>query len=146
MSAAYQEALKAFDEGEVPVGAVIEKNGRIIGRGYNKIESLSDATAHAEIIAISAASASLEDWRLDGCTLYVTLEPCLMCLGAIMQSRISAIVYGAKDSRLGSVDSFTYRDEIERSYRSFPSVTSGIMADECSGLLKSFFKLLRDKK
>ena len=145
MSAAYQEALKAFDEGEVPVGAVIEKNGRIIGRGYNRIERLGDATAHAEIIAISAASACLEDWRLDGCTLYVTLEPCLMCLGAIMQSRISAIVYGAKDSRLGSVDSFIYRDEIERSYRSFPSITSGIMADECGGLLKSFFKILRSK-
>ena len=145
MSAAYQEALKAFDEGEVPVGAVIEKNGRIIGRGYNRIERLGDATAHAEIIAISAASTHLEDWRLGGCTLYVTLEPCLMCLGAIMQSRISAIVYGAKDSRAGSIDSFMYRGEVERSYRSFPLVTRGVMAEECGGLLKSFFKTLRNK-
>jgi tRNA(adenine34) deaminase len=146
MAAAYQEALKAFDEGEVPVGAVIERNGRIIGRGYNRIEKLGDATAHAEVIAISAASTHLEDWRLTGCTLYVTLEPCLMCLGAIMQSRVSAIVYGAKDSRAGSVDSFFYRQEIERSYRTFPQVTSGIMGEECGELLKAFFRVLRNRQ
>jgi len=145
MAAAYQEALKAFDEGEVPVGAVIEKNGRIIGRGYNRIEKLGDATAHAEIIAISAASGFVCDWRLNDCTLYVTLEPCLMCLGAIMQSRVSAIVYGAKDSRAGSVDSFFYRQEVERSYRTFPQVTSGVMGEECGNLLKAFFKALRSK-
>jgi tRNA(adenine34) deaminase len=144
MGAAYQEALRAFDEGEVPVGAVIEKDGGIIGRGYNRIEATGDATAHAEIIAITAASNYLGDWRLNGCTLYVTLEPCLMCLGAILQSRITAIVYGTKDPRLGSIDTFQYREEIEKSYRSFPLITSGIMEDESRNLLKAFFKKLRD--
>ena len=138
-----QEALRAFDEGEVPVGAVIEKDGSIIGRGYNRVEALGDATAHAEIIAMTAASNHLNDWRLNGCTLYVTLEPCLMCLGAILQSRVSAIVYGAKDSRLGSIDTFHYREEAEKSYKSFPQITSGIMETESANLLKSFFRKLR---
>jgi tRNA(adenine34) deaminase len=143
MERAFQEALRAFDEGEMPVGAVIEKDGSIIGRGYNRIEALGDATAHAEIIAMTAASNHLNDWRLNGCTLYVTLEPCLMCLGAILQSRVSAIVYGAKDSRLGSIDTFHYRDEAEKSYKSFPQITSGIMEAESADLLKSFFRKLR---
>jgi tRNA(adenine34) deaminase len=144
MGAALREAIKAFDEGEVPVGAVIERDGAIIGRGYNKIEGLRDATAHAEIIAITAASAHVGGWRLNGCTLYVTLEPCLMCLGAILQSRVSAVVYGAKDPRLGGIDTFNYRAEAEKSYRVFPQVSSGIMEDESRDLLKAFFKKLRE--
>jgi tRNA(adenine34) deaminase len=143
MSAAYREAGAAFDEGEVPVGAVVEQGGRIIGRGHNRVEALGDATAHAEIIAITAASNHVGDWRLNGCTLYVTLEPCMMCLGAILQSRVSAIVYGARDGRLGGIDSFNYKDEAERSYRNFPAVTSGIMEEESRELLKAFFKKLR---
>ncbi|MDR3013762.1 MAG: nucleoside deaminase [Chitinispirillales bacterium] len=143
MAAAYREALRAFDEGEVPVGAVIEKDGRIIGRGYNRVEALGDATAHAEIIAITAASEYMGDWRLNECTLYVTLEPCLMCLGAILQSRISTVVYGAKDPRLGSIDTFQYREEAEKSYRTFPKIISGIMENESRDLLKAFFKKLR---
>ncbi|MDR2579283.1 MAG: nucleoside deaminase [Chitinispirillales bacterium] len=146
MAAALREAMRAFDEGEVPVGAVIEKDGAIIGRGYNRIEGLGDATAHAEIIAITAASESVGDWRLNGCTLYVTLEPCLMCLGAILQSRVSAVVYGAKDTRLGSIDSFQYREEAEKSYRVFPQITSGVMEDESRELLKEFFRKLRKKQ
>jgi len=144
MAAALREALRAFDEGEVPVGAVIEKDGAIIGRGYNRIEALGDATAHAEIIAITAASAAVGDWRLNGCTLYVTLEPCIMCLGAILQSRISTVVYGARDPRLGGIDTFNYRTEAEKSYRVFPEITSGIMEDESRDLLKAFFKKLRE--
>jgi tRNA(adenine34) deaminase len=145
MQLAYQEALKALDEGEVPVGAVIVRDDQVIGRGYNRIEHLSDATAHAEIIAIGAASNSTASWRLNECTLYVTLEPCLMCLGAIMQSRIEAVVYGASDPRFGAIDSHQYRQEIECSYQWFPQATPHIMADESSRLLSTFFADLRKK-
>jgi tRNA(adenine34) deaminase len=145
MQAANQEALKALDEGEVPVGAVIEKNGAIIGRGYNRIEKLCDATAHAEIIALTAAASGLGTWRLEGCTLYVTLEPCIMCLGAVLQSRIASIVYGARDPRLGAIDTRSYRKELEQAYGYFPAITSGLMAVESSHLLSSFFKELRIK-
>jgi tRNA(adenine34) deaminase len=146
MQAAHQEALKALDEGEVPVGAVIEKGGAIIGRGYNWIEKLCDATAHAEIIAITAAASSLATWRLDGCTLYVTLEPCIMCLGALLQSRIASIVYGAKDPRLGAIHTRSCRKELEQAYGFFPEITSGLMAEESSQLLRSFFSRLRKNK
>lgn len=145
MRAAYQEAMKAFDEGEVPVGAVIVKDGSIIGRGYNRTEKLPDATAHAEIIAISAASSRLSSWRLTGCTMYVTLEPCLMCLGALMQARIERIAYGALDQRCGAIDSHYYRQEIERTYGFFPEIVPGIMSQDCSMLLSSFFQQLRKK-
>jgi tRNA(adenine34) deaminase len=143
MNAAYQEAVKAFDEGEVPIGAIIEKEGRIIGRGYNRMENLLDATAHAEILAIGAASTSLSSWRLNGCTLYVTLEPCIMCLGAILQARIDAIVYSVADPRAGALDTYFFRQELDRAYRYFPRVTSGIMKEECGSLLSSFFKNAR---
>jgi len=143
MNSAYQEAVKAFDEGEVPIGAVIEKEGRIIGKGYNRMEKLFDATAHAEILAIGAASSHESSWRLNGCTLYVTLEPCIMCLGAIMQTRMDAVVYAVPDPRAGAIDSFFHRQELERSYRYFPRIASGVMKDECSNLLKSFFKNVR---
>ncbi len=145
MNAAYQEALKAFDEGDVPVGAVIEKEGRIIGRGYNRVEKCFDSTAHAEILAIGAASSLIQNWRLDGCTLYVTMEPCLMCLGALLHSRIDAIVYATIDPRLGAIDTFFYRQEIERAYHYFPSISSGVMKDECASLLSSFFRTVREK-
>jgi tRNA(adenine34) deaminase len=143
MNAAYQEAVKAMDEGEVPIGAVIEKEGRIIGRGYNRMENLLDATAHAEVLAIGAASSYLSSWRLSGCTLYVTLEPCIMCLGAILQARVEAIVYAAPDPRLGALDTFYYRQELERAYHYFPIVKSGTMKEECGSLLSLFFKKKR---
>ena len=145
MNGAYQEAIKAFDEGDVPVGAVIQKDGRIIGRGYNRMEKLLDATAHAEVLAIGAASSSLGAWRLDGCTIYVTLEPCIMCVGAILQARIESIVYAARDPHMGAVDSYDHRQELERSYRYFPKVTSGVMAEECGLLIRSFFQKIRKK-
>ncbi|MBN1308952.1 MAG: nucleoside deaminase [Chitinispirillaceae bacterium] len=146
MKIAYQEALKALDEGEVPIGALIIRDQQIIGRGYNRVEQLSDATAHAEIIAISAASNSSDSWRLDGCTLYVTVEPCVMCLGAIMQSRIETIVYGAADPRCGAIDSHSYRRETERIYRRFPKVTANILGEDCSRLLTGFFAKLRKQR
>ena len=145
MEMAYQEALRARDEGEVPVGAVIVRDRQVIGRGYNRIEALSDATAHAEIIAISAASSTAASWRLEGCSLYVTLEPCLMCLGAIMQARLEAVIFGATDPRYGAIVSHIYRSEIEEAYHRFPSVTPDVLADDCSRLLKHFFSDLRKK-
>jgi tRNA(adenine34) deaminase len=145
MNLAYQEALKAFDDGEVPIGAVIVKNKKIIGRGYNKMESLNDATAHAEIIAISAAASALSTWRLNDCELYVTIEPCFMCLGAIMQSRISRIVFGAVDTRLGAVETNNFKDQIQRAYSRFPEVIGNIMEKECRILIQSFFSGIRKK-
>ncbi|MBN1602679.1 MAG: nucleoside deaminase [Chitinispirillaceae bacterium] len=145
MQAAIQEALKAFDEGEVPIGAVIVKNGTIIGRGFNRTESIPDASAHAEIIAISAASACLSSWRLNECTIYVTAEPCLMCLGALMNARVASIVYGAPEKKTGAIDTHFYQQEIERTYGYFPQIISGICEHECSNLLTSFFQLLRKK-
>ena len=94
MEMALQSAMDAYELGEVPIGCVIVKDGHVLGKGYNQVESLKDATAHAEILAIGAAASKLENWRLDGCTLYVTLEPCPMCAGAILNSRISRVVYG----------------------------------------------------
>ncbi|MFP4416574.1 MAG: nucleoside deaminase [Chitinivibrionales bacterium] len=145
MNRAYQEALKAYDEGEVPVGAVIVREGRIVGRGYNRVENLKDATAHAEIIAMSAASSSLASWRLHECSIYVTLEPCLMCVGAMLQARIQTIIYGAADNRMGAIETFRYRDIAQQSYNRFPETVGGVMADQCKMLLQSFFRDLRKK-
>ncbi len=145
MNLAYQEALKAYDEGEVPIGAIIVREGRIVGRGYNRVENLKDATAHAEIIAMSAASSSLASWRLHECTLYVTLEPCLMCVGAMLQSRIQALVYGAADNRMGAIETFNYKDIAHSSYGRFPETVGGVMGEQCKELLQSFFRDLRKK-
>lgn len=143
MNIAYQEALKAFDDGEVPIGAVIEKDGVVIGRGYNRIEALQDATAHAEIIAIGAASTKLSTWRLNGASLYVTVEPCIMCLGAILHSRIEAIIYGTSDQRFGSLQTYNYQSIAEKSYTHFPTIIPEVMADDCKALLQTFFKNIR---
>ena len=145
MEAALREAERAYDMGEVPIGCVIVKDGRCIARGYNQVETLKDATAHAEIIAIGAASAALENWRLSGATLYVTLEPCPMCAGAILNSRISRIVYGSPDTRFGgcgtTIDVIT-NNAIGQKVQ----VTGGVKAEECLGILKAFFMEMRLKK
>ena len=146
MEKAHQEALRAFDDGEVPVGAVVvDAHGSVIGRGANSMERLNDATAHAEILAIGAAAAKLGTWRLNECQLYVTLEPCLMCLGAILNARIGVVVYGAADARLGAIDSSFYRQEAQRAYRWFPHTTAGVLSDQCSALLAAFFEKVRKK-
>jgi tRNA(adenine34) deaminase len=145
MNLAYQEALKALDDGEVPVGAVIVKDGKIAGRGYNRIEGLNDATAHAELVAIGAASSFLGTWRLEGCVLYATLEPCLMCLGAILQSRISTVVFGVPDPRLGAMISSGYLDSAGKAYGRVPVMEHGIMGEQCSQVIKSFFEKIRKK-
>ncbi len=142
MREALKEAGKSFEKGEVPVGAVIVKNGTIIGRGCNRKEALKDPTAHAEIIAITAAANSIGDWRLDGCILYSTLEPCLMCAGAVIQSRISRVVYGARDDKFGALGSVI--DIRNNEWNSKFEVTSGVLKEESAKLLKKFFKERRD--
>ena len=145
MRMALRQAQIALDMKEIPIGCVIVKDGVVIGKGYNQVEQLKDATAHAEIIAIGTAASTLDNWRLDGCTLYVTLEPCPMCAGAILNSRVSRIVYGSPDSRFGgcgtTIDVIT-GNALKRAVE----VTGGILADECLGLLKGFFQQMRLEK
>lgn len=140
MAVALDEARQALDEGEIPVGAVVACNGKIIGRGHNMTERLGDVTAHAEMLAITAAAATLGGKYLRDCTLYVTMEPCLMCAGAISWSQVSRVVYGAGDPRRG------FR-ELTRSDRPVlhPStqLEGGVLADEARSLLRRFFDLLR---
>ncbi len=137
MQAAIDEALRARDEGEIPIGAVVVAAGRIIGRGHNMTEALADVTAHAEIMAITSAAQTLGGKYLQDCTLYVTVEPCLMCAGAIGWAQVKRIVYGAGDSRRG------YSTFTPRPFHPRATVTSGVLADECSDLMKSFFKTKR---
>ena len=138
MRQAIREAEEAFEKGEVPVGAVIVREGRIIGRARNQVEQLKDATAHAEMIAITQASAAVGDWRLDGADLYVTKEPCPMCAGAIVLSRIGRVFFGARDEKAGSAGSvfdITGAGGLNHTV----SVTGGVEEEECSALLKRFF-------
>lgn len=143
MRLALDQAAEAMAAGEVPVGAVAVLDGKVIGSGYNRKESDRDPTAHAEIIALRQAAAHLDNWRLIGVTLYCTLEPCPMCAGAMIQARLSRLVYGAPDTRFGAdgtiVDvlgepAFNHRVEVER----------GVMAEEAGALLQQFFRMLRD--
>ncbi len=132
-------AKSALSTGDVPVGAiVINKDGVIVGKGFNEREANNDPTAHAEVVAIRNAAARLQNSRLDGCTLIVTLEPCAMCAGAIAQSRISKLIFGAWDEKAGAVGSVW---DVLRDPRSIfkVEVTSGVLEDECAGLLKEFF-------
>lgn len=145
MRMALRQAEIAYDAGEIPIGCVIVKEGKAIGKGYNQVESLHDATAHAEILAIGAAATALENWRLDGCTLYVTLEPCPMCAGAILNSRLSRVVYGSKDSRFGGCGT-TIDVLSHNALRRVVAVTPGILAEEGLGILQAFFQEMREKK
>jgi len=132
-------AKSALSTGDVPVGAiVVNKDGVIVGKGFNEREANNDPTAHAEVVAIRKAAARLQNSRLDGCTLIVTLEPCAMCAGAIAQSRISKLIFGAWDEKAGAVGSVW---DVLRDPRSIfkVEVTSGVLEDECAGLLKDFF-------
>ena len=139
MGEALAEARLAADKGEVPVGAVVVTDGRIIGRGHNQVESLKDPTAHAEILAIGAAGGQGDSWRLQDATLYVTLEPCTMCSGAILLARVGKIVFGATDPRAGAVVT-TARVLEGNPYRHQVEVTGGIMAEECGAILSNFFR------
>jgi tRNA(adenine34) deaminase len=145
MREAYRLAQKAFDENEVPVGAVIVAENRIIARGYNRVESLKDPTAHAEILALGAAAGALGGWRMEGASIYVTLEPCVMCIGAILNARIASIYFGATDPRFGSCGS-RYDLVTNNPYLRNVMVCPGIMARESESLLKTFFVKLREKE
>ncbi len=145
LHAALNEAAKGGEKGEVPIGCVLVKEGRILGRGHNLMETLRDPTAHAEILAIGAACQALDNWRLDGCTLYVTLEPCPMCAGAILNSRISRVVFGARDKRLGALGS-TYDILDENPINRVVVVEGPAMEDACLEMLRAFFRELRSKK
>lgn len=145
MKEALKEAKKAYDKLEVPVGAVIVKDGKIISRAHNLKETKTDTTKHAEIIAIQKASKKLNSWRLIDCQMYITLEPCSMCAGAIINSRIKKIYIGAMDEKTGAAGSvlnlfedYTFNHKVE--------VEKGILKEECENILKNFFKELRKSK
>ncbi|NLP26718.1 MAG: nucleoside deaminase [Clostridiales bacterium] len=145
-----KEALKlaqiAYDLGEVPVGAIVVNrvNNEIIGRGYNLRETDKNPLAHAEVIAINEASHTLGGWRLINCDIYVTLEPCPMCCGAIINSRLENVIFGAYDKKFGSVKSM--QEMFELPYNHKPKAIGGILEEECSAILSSFFRDLRRKK
>ena len=143
MSEAFKLSEKAFSNDEVPVGAIVVCFDRIIGKGYNQCESLNDATAHAEILAITAASNTLDNWRLNECTIYVTKEPCAMCAGAIINSRLKRLVFGAYDDKKGACGSL-YQICGDKRLDSDTIVQGGIMEDQCVSIIKEFFSLKRD--
>ncbi|WP_028778479.1 tRNA adenosine(34) deaminase TadA [Shimazuella kribbensis] len=145
MLLAVEEANKAAAIGEVPIGAIVVYQDEVIGRGYNLREKKQNPLLHAEVIAIREASEYLASWRLEECTLYVTLEPCPMCAGAILQSRIPQLVYGAKDPKAGCVDSL-YQLLDDQRFNHQTSVIDGVLPDVCSDLLRAFFRSLRASK
>jgi tRNA(adenine34) deaminase len=139
MEAALVEANRARDAGEVPIGAVVELGGEIIGRGYNHPITAKDPTAHAEIAAIRDAARAVGNYRLTGATLCVTIEPCLMCVGALVHARIATLVYGAAEPRTGAVDSTARAGELPGHNHRF-EVVSGVLEDQCRALIQAFFK------
>ena len=145
MSQALEQAKNAKEIGEVPIGAVIVKNGKIIARGFNKREILKNPLAHAEILAINKASEVLDSWRLLDSTMYVTIEPCAMCAGAIVNSRIKRLVIGAMDPKMGACGSIVDLVRHEK-FNHKVKLEIGVLEEECSQIMKDFFKKLRDRK
>ena len=145
MCLAIEQAKIAEENGDVPIGAVIVYKEQIIGRAYNQREQLKDPTAHAEVIALTQAAAALENWHLNGCTMYVTLEPCPMCAGALVLSRMDRLVYGCDDPKTGAVKSLYNLVQDERLNHRL-EVTSGILAEECRLQLQNFFEKKRATK
>jgi tRNA(adenine34) deaminase len=145
MRLALAKARQAAMHGEVPVGAVIVRGDEIMGRGYNRREELRSPLAHAEIAAIDEAARAMQSWRLTGCTLYVTLEPCIMCVGAILQARLQRLVFGCLDRKAGAVESLYRMCDDPRLNHRLP-VQSGVLAQECAAILGGFFSRLRENK
>jgi len=144
MGEALREAAKAFESGEVPVGAVVVLNNRIIARAHNQVEMLKDATAHAEVLAITQASTALSNWRLQDTVLYVSKEPCFMCSGAILNSRVKRVVFGARDEKSGGAGSAMNILQDPRQNHCV-EVTAGVMEEPARTLLLEFFKIQRSK-
>ena len=142
MAIAMEEARKAYELGEIPIGAILVKDNTIVSRHHNRRELDHDATAHAEVLVIREACDVLKRWRLTGCTLYVTIEPCPMCAGAVINSRIDRVVYGASDYKGGAVESL-FNVLSHPGLNHEPQLQAGILADECSQLMKDFFKKKR---
>ena len=145
MKIAYRLACKAYKKGETPIGCIIVKDEKIIGKGYNLRNSKKDALMHAEIMAIRQACKKTGDWRLEDCTLYVTLEPCPMCAGAIVQARIPTVVMGVTNPKAGCAGSVLNLFDVD-GFNHKVSVRSGVCSEECAALMKDFFKELRSTK
>lgn len=146
MRQALREAHKAYAANEVPIGAVVVRAGRVIARAWNQVETLRDGTAHAEMLALTAAQQALGDWRLDGCTLYVTKEPCPMCAGAAINCRPDRVVLGALDPRCGAAGGWINLLDANPPLNHRCEVTRGVLAEDCLGLLQRFFREAREKK
>ena len=146
MARALEEARKAYAATEVPVGCVIVREGRIISRAWNQVETLKDATAHAEMLALTAAQSALGDWRLEKCTLYVTKEPCPMCAGAIVHCRPERVVFGCPDAKGGAAGGWINLLESNPPLNHRCDVTPGVLGEECVHLLQTFFREAREKK
>lgn len=145
MKEAIRQAKKAYAIGEVPIGCVIVYEGKIIGRGYNRRTIDKNTLAHAELMAIRKASKKMDDWRLEDCTMYVTLEPCQMCSGAIVQSRMKKVVIGCMNPKAGCAGSILNLLQVE-AFNHQVEIEIGVLGEECSNLMKTFFKELREKK
>lgn len=145
MKEAIRQAKKAYALGEVPIGCVIVYEGKIIGRGYNRRTIDKNTIAHAEMIAIKKASKKMDDWRLEDCTMYVTLEPCQMCSGAIVQSRMKKVVIGCMNPKAGCAGSILNLLQMEE-FNHQVELEIGVLGEECSAMMKQFFKELREKK
>ena len=142
MSEALRQAAKAFEKEEVPVGSVVVRAGRIIARAFNQVEMLKDATAHAEMLAITQAEAAVGDWRLNECDLYVTKEPCAMCAGALVHVRMRRVIFGCADERSGAAGgTMNLLQMANLNHRC--EITGGVLREECAGLLKTFFQARR---
>ena len=142
MSLAYNQAIDAWRQDEVPIGAVIEFSGEVIASAHNQVESIDDPTAHAEILAITQAARHIGDWRLDGATLYVTKEPCPMCSGATLMSRLRRVVYAVADPKMGCLGGATDLNALPRVNHTL-EISTGVLETECREILQAFFKLKR---
>lgn len=145
MKEAIRQAKKAWKLGEVPIGCIIVFDGKVVGRGYNRRTIDKNTLAHAELQAIRRAGKKMGDWRLDGCTMYVTLEPCQMCAGAVIQARIKRVVVGCMNPKAGCAGSILNLLQVER-FNHQAELTTGVLGEECSQMMKEFFRELREKQ